>query len=60
MHNDINQCQATRDFRIHSPSMLESPLTDIEQQEEGLREAHPSLCGRADLHLCTRVSNRDA
>lgn len=52
-HNDINQWQATRDFRIHSPSMLKSPLMDIEQHKEGPREAHQSSCISAYLSVLT-------
>lgn len=50
--NDINQWQATRDFRIHIPSILECPMMDIEQQEVGLREAHPRF---VLVHICIHV-----
>lgn len=46
-HNDINQWQATRDFRIHSPSMLKSPL------KEGPKKAHQSSCISAYLSVLT-------
>lgn len=45
-HNDINQWWAARDFGIHSPSRLQSPLADtnIEQQEGGHAQVCVSVC----------------
>lgn len=55
-HNDINQWWAARDFGIHSPSRLQSPLADtnIEQQEGG-QGRHAQVCVSIDEFVCVGV-----